>query len=439
MLAYVFPPFYSEGGSIRVVKFIKYLPALGWLPMVLTIDDRSEYESMRRVGSEALLKDIPQQVTIFRTASGERSLESLGKERDLGERNLLVGLILGVVSAARRWAFRSLCLPDRYLTWMPFALRRGRQIVESEGADIIFATCPPHSVALVGAILKRITGKPLVLDFRDDWIDTPRHRSKPRLVRWIEERMERWAVETCDRLLLVTEWSKNAFVNRYPGEAEEKFVFIPNGCDLEDFAEVRGTSEQPRVSEFTIVHAGQLSEAKIWRRNPEAFFLAVDHLRRKYPELANDLTVAFTSPLQEGYRRVVRDLDLSGVVKEVGHLPREKLVRFMKSADLLLAVNYDGFSTLIPGKIYEYWAVGGPPILLLSCQGAAQSLVEENHIGIVVQADDVEAIEGAVLHAYRQRKAGHPMRISYVGVERYDRKILTERLADTLRAVVDLK
>ena len=34
MLSYVFPPFFSVGGSIRVVKFVKYLPALGWLPMV---------------------------------------------------------------------------------------------------------------------------------------------------------------------------------------------------------------------------------------------------------------------------------------------------------------------------------------------------------------------------------------------------------------------
>ena len=46
MLAYVFPPFFSIGGSIRVVKFIKYLCPLGWRPVVLTIGNKKEYEMM---------------------------------------------------------------------------------------------------------------------------------------------------------------------------------------------------------------------------------------------------------------------------------------------------------------------------------------------------------------------------------------------------------
>ncbi len=58
MIARAFPPFHCVGHSIRVVKFIKYLPALGWLPVVLTIDDRKEYEFDRKQGSETLLSEI---------------------------------------------------------------------------------------------------------------------------------------------------------------------------------------------------------------------------------------------------------------------------------------------------------------------------------------------------------------------------------------------
>ena len=124
------------------------------------------------------------------------------------------------------------------------------------------------------------------------------------------------------------------------------------------------------------------------------------------------------------------------MVKELGHLQRDEFLRLMKSADLLLAINYEGFSTLIPGKIYEYWAVGGPPILLLSCAGAAQDLIEQKDLGITVPPDDVTAIEEAVLTVYRRRAMGSPMQVSTVGIEEYDRKALSSKLAQTLSDVV---
>ncbi len=126
------------------------------------------------------------------------------------------------------------------------------------------------------------------------------------------------------------------------------------------------------------------------------------------------------------------DMDLSSIVKEVEHLPREEFIRFLKTADLLLAINYENWATIIPGKIYEYWAVGGPPILLLDHRGAAQSLVEQHELGITVAPYDVEAIQRAVLNIYRRREMGDPMQVNMAGIEEYDRQALTKKLAQTL-------
>lgn len=436
ILAYVFPPFFSVGGSIRVVKFIKYLPALGWLPVVLTIDDRTEYDIHRKQGSDTLLQDIPKQVKIYRTAAGEPSVELLEKGRKARRQNWLAAVIVNFLSAARRWASLYLLLPDQYIAWLPFALRLGRRIVRREGIDVIFATCPPYAVALIGAGLKRLTDKPLILDFRDDWIDTPWHHSKPWLIRRIERRMEKWVVKTADRVILVTEWSKNAFMARYPREPKDKFVFIPNGCDLDDYARLKKTADRRRNSQFTIVHAGLLNESEVWKRSPEAFFQALCRIRQQDPELAANLTVAFTGRLPETYRHMVENMGLSNVVKEVGHLPRDEFVHLMRAADLLLAINYENWATIIPGKIYEYWAVGGPPILLLDRRGAAQSLVEQYELGITAPPDDVEAIQHAVLNVYHRREMGDPVQINTLGIEKYDRKALTKRLAQTLCRVL---
>jgi glycosyltransferase involved in cell wall biosynthesis len=432
MLAYVFPPFFSIGGSIRVVKFAKHLPALGWLPVVLTIDDKKEYDIQRKQGSEALLQDVPKQVRIYRTGAGEPSVELLEKGRRARRRNWLAAVIVNLLSAARHWAYVYLLLPDRYIAWLPFALRLGRRIVREESIDVIFVTCPPHSVALIGAALKRLTGRPLALDFRDDWVDTPWHHVKPRLVRWIQRHLEKWAVKTADQVILVTERSRNTFAARYPEELDEKFVLVPNGCDLEDFASVKQAGNRPRDSRFTILHAGLLSETEGWKRNPEALFQALVRIRESHPEVGMNLAVAFVGYLPQVFRDMVEAMGLSDVVEEVGNLPHDECIRSMTAADLLLAINYDDWSTIIPAKIYEYWAVGGPPILLLSCRGAAQSLVERHGLGIVVPPYDVQAIQHAVLSVYRRRERGDPMRIDTVGIEEYDRKTLTKKLAQTL-------
>jgi len=437
MIARVFPPFSPVGHSIRVVKFIKYLPALGWLPVALTIDDQKEYETMRKVGSETLLSEIAPQVKIFRTTAGEPSLKFLKKEIEFAQRNWLNRVIVKVLSAARRWAFRNIFLPDRYVTWLPFALRRGTKIVRSEGIDVIFATCPPHSATLVGAFLKLLTGKPLVLDFRDDWIGTPWYHSMPAIIRIIQRSLESWVVKTADKVVLVTEWSKNAFLERYPKQSSDKFVFISNGCDLSEFAAQDLMTPAPPNSRFTILHAGSLNDSKNWTRSPATLFQAVHHNLQQHPELAEKLSLVFAGDFPEGHRRLAEEMGLSSVIKELGHLPHDEVLRLTRSADLLLAINYEDFSTLIPGKIYEYWAVGGPPILLLSCAGAAASLVERHGLGFTVDPSDVAGIQHALLTVYRQSKTAAPLRVSAAGIEAYDRQALTRKLAQVLSIVCD--
>ncbi|MBL7942913.1 MAG: hypothetical protein JNM00_09110 [Flavobacteriales bacterium] len=108
----------------------------------------------------------------------------------------------------------------------------------------------------------------------------------------------------------------------------------------------------------------------------------------------------------------------------------------MKSANLLLAINYEGWATLIPGKIYEYWAVGGPPILLLSCPGAAVNFVKEHNLGHSVDPYDVEGIQRAIVDVYEKWESGTPMKINTDGIEAFDRKTLTENLAQVLSTVI---
>jgi len=44
-------------------------------------------------------------------------------------------------------------------------------IIKKEKIDCIIASTPPLSIAFLGAIVSKLTGKPLVLDLRDVWPD----------------------------------------------------------------------------------------------------------------------------------------------------------------------------------------------------------------------------------------------------------------------------
>jgi glycosyltransferase involved in cell wall biosynthesis len=143
----------------------------------------------------------------------------------------------------------------------------------------------------------------------------------------------------------------------------------------------------------------------------------------------------FTGRLPENTRKGIAAFGLEGLTQELGDLPAHELVRLFRQAGLLLAINYDGWETIIPGKLYEYWAAGGPPVLLLSGPGAARDLVENHGLGISVDADDTDAIARAIWKVYCLYEAGQPLRLSRAGIEAFDRRRLAARLAQLLDRV----
>ncbi len=435
MIAHAFPPFRSVGHSIRVVKFIKYLPSLNWLPVVLTIDDQKEYENYYKEGSASLLSELPDGVAIYRTRAGEPTLEFLEREKTLSKKNQISRAIVKVTGGARRWVFRNLALPDRRIAWLPFAINKGQKIVKSEHIDAIFVTCPPHSATLIGAFLKVFTGKPLILDFRDDWIGTPWHQSRPFIVRLIERNLESWVVKKADKVILVTEWSKNAFLKRYPKQPNDKFVLIPNGCDLKEFNTITPQVPTTQNHKFTIMHTGSLNDSNHWTRRPVALFQAIQQIIQQQPDMVEKIALTFTGSLPERHKELVKELGLSNIVKELGFLPRDQWLSKMKLSDLLLVINYDGFATLIPGKIYEYWAVGRPPILLLSCPGAAVDFVKQHQLGFTVDPYDIDGIKQAIQYVYLQSNTDSPITIKIDGIDAYDRRSLTHQLAQVLSSI----
>ena len=126
--------------------------------------------------------------------------------------------------------------PDQESPWILRAALWGRRIVVKEKLDVIFATGSPWSALAVGYLISILTGRPLVADFRDPWVNNPFHLSKGKLLDGFASLFERRIVQRAAVVSLNTDPLREDFIVRYPEVPANRFVVLPNGFDPQDFS-----------------------------------------------------------------------------------------------------------------------------------------------------------------------------------------------------------
>ncbi len=327
MLCYYFPPIRSSG-TARSLEFASRLPRHGWEPVVLTVRDSKEPWSSRQ-------EPEPEGIEIWRTR--EFNLHGLA--------NFLHGSICRIARTfgsppERNYIYDLLCLPDAQIAWQ--STRAGISLARD--VDLIYASCSPFSSAISACKIKRRTGLPLVVDFRDPWSLNTHHRESPRRQRAIR-RFEKLVVEQCDRLILNSEGAAELYRATYPSEAS-KFVAIPNGYDALNLAP---PSDRSQEGKFTIMHIGHFYGA----RQPDRLLEAI--------RMVGDPSVEFVQvgdpfPSLEHYSESVP-------IRLVPSVPRAEALKLMTTASLLYLVQGrvgQSRDIAVAAKTYEYLATGLP-------------------------------------------------------------------------------
>ncbi len=174
MITYYFPPF---GGVPvqRTLKFIKYLPEYEWNPVVLTVLDGYDHFNPN---DPSLLNKIPDGVEVIRTREIgviARFIKFLsGKvpasSKDVKRNNRFIDKVIML----RKLLYNSFWFPDEKNNWIPGAFFSGLRILSRGKISVIYVSGYPWSAFLVGALLSKLKGIPLILDFRDAWTLNPR-------------------------------------------------------------------------------------------------------------------------------------------------------------------------------------------------------------------------------------------------------------------------
>ena len=423
VVSYYFPP--SGGPGVqRVLKFVKYLPAYGWRPTVLTVDPaHASYPDL----DPTLGAEVPPDVDVVRTRSWDpyalyARMQGKPKEATVG-----VGFIkdeeAGWAQRLARWLRANVFVPDARLGWVPFAVRAAHTRLRRERFDVLLTSGPPHSTHLAGWLLHRRHGIPWVVDMRDPWTDISYYEDLPRtaFVHRLESAMERAVLGTADAVLSVSDGVGRLLTSKAD---VRRYETIPNGFDPADLP--AGPAPAPDPARFVIAHVGTLAAVQ---HAPGL----VEALRRRAaadPAWRARLRLRFVGHVDAAVVAAFREAGFGDALELVPYVPHPEALREMQRADVLLVfvqrvAHNEGVT---PAKMFEYLALGRPLLALAPPDGDLAAILRATGGGAAFDHADAGGIE-----AFLARHAVPPPDPG--ALRAYDRRVLTERLAGVLGAV----
>ena len=417
-IAFHFPP-RGGAGVQRSLKFVKYLPAFGVRPLVVT---GNHEPNARGLTDPSLHQEIPSSIQVLRTL----------------------------------WTFdRQSCGKREHAAQVD----RIAEIVSSENPACIVVSMSPFTDSRLAADLAHRLSVPWVADLRDPWALDEFQVYPTAIHRLITLRRMRDELRSARLVIMNTPEAAKLYNEKIGASPNQRVVSITNGYDADDFTCIGLLPKDPE--HFEIVHNGSLLTEmglRLRRRSLEHallgrhlrgmdpltrshYFLvqAVKRLVERKPELARVLRVSLIGKARPVDREIIEKAGLTALFDLPGYLEhRESLQRLMRG-DLLFFPMHNMPRThrtsIVPGKLYEYMA-SGKPILAAVPPGDARDFVEACGTGMVCAPDDVDAMCTCIEESITRWRQGLPYpRTNREFVEQFERRRLAQRLAEELAAL----
>jgi glycosyltransferase involved in cell wall biosynthesis len=283
------------------------------------------------------------------------------------------------------------------LNYLSFALMASiRSISLRQKFDLIIVyQLSPVTMALPGIILKRLTGKPLLLYCHDLW---PASASAG----GIEEggilyrlllAMSRWLYRNADEILISSKQFEHYF--RHVLGIERKLAYLPAFAES-IFEEIN--LDKGNGGETHFVFAGNIGEMQ-----------SVETILYAAKELIDEHRIRFHIVGSGTSRKKCQQLaEVLGVanVTFYGHLPLDELPFFYKIADaMIVTLKANGsLSYTLPNKVQSYMAASKP--ILGAINGETRRVIEQSGCGYCTTAEDYKGL-ASIIRKFASEKNKH--------------------------------
>lgn len=316
----------------------------------------------------------------------------------------------------------------RALTFLKFAAR-SVGLAFTETYDVLFATTTPLTAGIPGIFARWLRGKPFVFEVRDLWPELPRAMGviKNPLVLWVMGVLEWASYHSAHRVVGLSPGIVEGIAHR--GVPRERITLVPNGCDLDIFADATDPWRPAAVrpTDLMAVFAGTHGMAN----GLNAVLDAAAELKRRGRDDIKLLLIG-NGKLKPGLQaRAARE----GLKNVVFHDPvnKTRLAGLMSATDVGMQclanvpAFYYGTS---PNKFFDYIAAGLP--VLNNYPGWLADLVNRHQCGFAVPPDNPKAFADALEQAADNRPALNAMGRHSLALARveFDRALLSDKWVD---------
>lgn len=288
----------------------------------------------------------------------------------------------------------------RNQNYSPEAMAGLHRYLRTTDADVVMGTRPGINMLLASWAPRRLR------TVGQEHLNLNEH--KPEVVETIARLYPR-----LDGVSVLTETDRQAYAER-TRVPKERLVVMPNPLDSE---------QRPRsaLSEPVIAAAGRLSPIKQYPKLLQAF----THVAGKHPQWR--LRIYGSGDHEKKIRSTVTELGLEDSVELMGQT-KDVLGALSQASVLAISSRVEGFGM----TIVEAFSVG-VPVVSFDCPHGPREIIEHGHDGLLVPAQDVDALGKALLSLVEDAQERERMgENALVSSARYGLDDITRRWEDFL-------
>jgi glycosyltransferase involved in cell wall biosynthesis len=362
LISWYFPPG-NDVAALRTGAMAEYLEKAGHIVHVLTADREHSDSSLAVPISESRITrtrwfDVDHRRIMPRPGADAPATSSSPAAKKLG------GKLRAGVST---FYYNMIHTPDRQVGWLPYAIAAGKQIIRSQGIDLIYASAPPFTGYLAARALGRQFSIPWVAEYRDGW-SRYFYVPRPGWRQWVDEKMEDRTLADASGIVAVTQRWADYYRDRYL----KPTTAVPNGFDARTLApgEVKARPGEPVV----IIYMGVLYEGL---RDPAVLYQAI----AQSGLTPDDIQVHYYGPSEDEVQPLAQKYGVADFVRVRPRVSFAQSVDLQRTSDVLLLLQSPVDARNVPAKLFEYFAARRPILGVGLDEGEPARLINERNAG----------------------------------------------------------
>ena len=419
IITYYWPP--SGGSGVqRWLKFSKYLRDFNIEPIIYTVDNPSypikdtSLESEIPLDLEVLKQPIFEPNYFLSIFGNNKKKESAGF---LNPNPTLLGRFFQYVRA-------NYFIPDARKFWIKPSVKFLSNYLKNNEIDVVITTGPPHSMHIIGLVLKDKFKIKWISDFRDPWTEIDYFQQLPltKKANKKHHQLEQEVLEKSDMVIVVGETMKKKFLKH-----NHNIEVLTNGFDSYE-----NSLTIELDSNFSITHVGSMNTD----RNPTILWEVLYEISSENIDFKNNLRIKFIGKIDDTVIQDIQVFNPKNIVR-IPYLDHEEVRKYQASSQvLLLSINQvPNAKGIITGKIFEYLQAKRPILGIGPEDGDAAAILKKTNAGNIVGFNNKIELKAAVLKLYKDFKEER-LFVKSINIEQFHRKNITRQLAQVIKKVV---